>query len=268
MSAAPRARSIGAAIGGSPCSAGSPPYGEAQAQSRLRALQRESGPTMPEDWQASDQAEYLNKPITLAGGATGISARSLFAAALRAARDCLRAGAGDCVREHGEPVAGAIGVAPQGARGTAVARRGTLAPGSPAAGRKHHAVDDSVHSVGPGDRALGQPRHRRDALDAHAGRRHLPSHCELFMSTTCVRVESIATMARLPQRAITRPASAPIVDSMMLSTSNWRTRRQRPAPSDSRTASSLRRDTDCASNRFAMFAHAIVSTSPTIASST
>jgi hypothetical protein len=89
-----------------------------------------------------------------------------------------------------------------------------------------------------------------------------------FTSTTCVRVDNIATIARLPQRAISRPAVAPIADNMMLSTSSCRTRRHRPAPRDSRTASSLRRATDCASSRFAMFAHAIVSTSATMPSST
>ncbi len=45
-----------------------------QAQSRLRAFQPQlRDATMPQDWQASDQAEYLNEPITLAAGGTGIS---------------------------------------------------------------------------------------------------------------------------------------------------------------------------------------------------
>ena len=45
-----------------------------QAESRLRAFQpqlREA--TMPQEWQASDQAEYLKEPIALTAGGTGIS---------------------------------------------------------------------------------------------------------------------------------------------------------------------------------------------------
>ena len=105
--------------------------------------------------------EYLEEPFALLAGRHRHfePARSLFAAALRAARH-RRPGADDRVRQHGQPAARAIGGAPQGARGAAVARRGTLAPRAAAAGGKHHAVDDRRRGRAA-DRALGQPRDRR-----------------------------------------------------------------------------------------------------------
>src|SRR5688572_32637832 len=67
---------------------------------------------------------------------------------------------------------------------------------------------------------------------------------------------------------MSKPAAEPIVESIRLSTRSCRTKYPRPAPSDSRTASSRRRATDCASSRLAILAHAIVNTSATIPSNT
>ena len=64
------------------------------------------------------------------------------------------------------------------------------------------------------------------------------------------------------------PTIPPRTDSTQLSTSIWRIRRPRDAPSDKRTASSLCRMNARAISRFATFAHAISSTRPTMHIST
>ena len=87
-------------------------------------------------------------------------------------------------------------------------------------------------------------------------------------TTPLVLVVSSATRARLPHRATASPAIVPAVESAMLSVRSCRTSWPRVAPSDNRTANSRRLLTDCASSRFAMLAHAMVSTRPTMPSST
>jgi hypothetical protein len=59
------------------------------------------------------------------------------------------------------------------------------------------------------------------------------------------------------------PRAPPATASSMLSVSNWRISLDRPAPSDSRTAISLRRDVARANNRLATLAQEIKSTRPT-----
>ncbi len=54
-----------------------------------------------------------------------------------------------------------------------------------------------------------------------------------------------------------------MIESSTLSTSNWRTMRQREAPSEIRTDISRARAADRASRRLATLAHAISSTKPT-----
>ena len=68
----------------------------------------------------------------------------------------------------------------------------------------------------------------------------------------------------LPHRATASPRSAPSVDSSKLSVSSCRMTRPRAAPSATRIAISRRRTAARASSRFATFAQAISSTSPTI----
>jgi hypothetical protein len=65
------------------------------------------------------------------------------------------------------------------------------------------------------------------------------------------------------QYASSRPASPPAVDRIVLSVSNWRMMRPRPAPSAARTAISRPRPDARASSRLAVFAHAIKSSIPT-----
>ena len=74
------------------------------------------------------------------------------------------------------------------------------------------------------------------------------------------------TSACVAQRASSRPHTPPSTASSVLSTSNCRMTPARPAPSASRIAISGRRAAARASNRLAVFAHAISSTTPTIAS--
>ena len=87
-------------------------------------------------------------------------------------------------------------------------------------------------------------------------------------ATVLVRVDSIATSARLPQAATSNPAAAPIIESIRLSTMVCPISCPRLAPSDSITASSLRRAADCASSRLAMFPQAMAMTRPTMPRST
>src|SRR5262249_38442941 len=82
-------------------------------------------------------------------------------------------------------------------------------------------------------------------------------------NTVFVRVESAWTSRGLLQRATARPAIAPKAASTTLSVSSWRARRQRDAPSASRTLISCRRAVARAGSRLAMFPHASSSTSAT-----
>ncbi len=72
-----------------------------------------------------------------------------------------------------------------------------------------------------------------------------------------------ASNIRTPTTDTPSPRAPLASDSSTLSTSSWRTMRQRPAPSETRTAISRDRAADRASSRFATFAHAIRRTKPT-----
>ena len=72
-----------------------------------------------------------------------------------------------------------------------------------------------------------------------------------------------ARSALLLQNAKSTPTAPPNAASSTLSVSSCRTRRQRPAPTASRTLISALRKAARASNRFATLAHAISSTSVT-----
>ena len=74
--------------------------------------------------------------------------------------------------------------------------------------------------------------------------------------------------ARSIHTASARPAAPPASDSVRLSTNNCETMRERLAPRARRTAISFCRAVARAISRFATLAHAINSTSPTMAVST
>ena len=74
---------------------------------------------------------------------------------------------------------------------------------------------------------------------------------------------SRASKRRTPRIESPRPRTPLTIASRTLSTSSWRTMRQRLAPSDTRTAISRVRCVERASSRFATFAHAISSTKAT-----
>ena len=72
-----------------------------------------------------------------------------------------------------------------------------------------------------------------------------------------------ARSARLPQKAKSTPTAPPSAASSTLSVNSCRIRRQRPAPTASRTLISALRKAARASSRFATLAQAISSTSAT-----
>ncbi len=72
-----------------------------------------------------------------------------------------------------------------------------------------------------------------------------------------------ASNARTPQIASSNPMLPPAIDSIRLSTSNWRMTLQRPAPKATRMEISRIRPTARANCMFATFAQAISSTNPT-----
>ncbi len=72
-----------------------------------------------------------------------------------------------------------------------------------------------------------------------------------------------ASNIRTPTNARSSPNAPPMNPSTMLSTSSWRTTRQREAPSAILTAISRARVADRDNRRLATFAHAISSTNPT-----
>ena len=72
-----------------------------------------------------------------------------------------------------------------------------------------------------------------------------------------------ASRAGTPQNASKSPATPPASESTVLSVSNWRTSRQRPAPNALRTAISCPRPAARTKNRLATLAHAISSTNDT-----
>ena len=76
---------------------------------------------------------------------------------------------------------------------------------------------------------------------------------------------SEALIARTAHTAPMMPPRPPKTDSVTLSTSSWRSRRMRDAPSAVRTAISFCRAVARASSRLAMFAQAMSSTKPTAA---
>ena len=78
----------------------------------------------------------------------------------------------------------------------------------------------------------------------------------------------VLNSSRSLHTATASPKATPTNDSNRLSTINCRISRNRPAPSANRTAISLCRPVARAISRLATFAHAISSTSPTIAIST
>jgi hypothetical protein len=86
-------------------------------------------------------------------------------------------------------------------------------------------------------------------------------------ATVAFAVERNCTSSRLPHHANSTPSAPPSPASSRLSVSNWRTRRDRPAPIARRTDSSRCRAAARASSRLATLAHAISSTSPTTAES-
>ncbi len=99
---------------------------------------------------------------------------------------------------------------------------------------------------------------------------HTPARNTITMGSTVNFIQyglpwSVSTESKIRMPASARPIpSAPlIIDSRTLSTSNWRTIRQRLAPSDTRTAISRVRCADRASSRFATLAQAIRRTNPT-----
>ena len=74
-----------------------------------------------------------------------------------------------------------------------------------------------------------------------------------------------ATSALMPKYAKKQPTAAPARASTKLSTSSWRTRRDRLAPSEARIAISRSRAVARVSSMFATLLHAINSRSPTAA---
>ncbi len=82
--------------------------------------------------------------------------------------------------------------------------------------------------------------------------------------TRVTEVDNCATSMGPAHLANTSPASAPMPASTSASTSNSRTRRQRVAPSASRTLNSCRRAVARARSRLAMLPQAIRRTSPTM----
>ena len=76
-----------------------------------------------------------------------------------------------------------------------------------------------------------------------------------------------AHLGKIPhsQFAIAPPRPAPMNDSRMHSTSNWRTKRARLAPIESRTAISRSRAAARANSKLARLAHVMSRTIPTIA---
>ena len=75
--------------------------------------------------------------------------------------------------------------------------------------------------------------------------------------------DAIAARAALAHRASSSPAMPPAVARSSDSASAWRTTRMRPAPIARHTAVSRRRASARASIKFATFAQAMISTSPT-----
>ena len=88
----------------------------------------------------------------------------------------------------------------------------------------------------------------------------VPMPLELWSRQSAGRAAEITST---PMRATARLATPPANASSTLSTSSWRTIRPRDAPIASRTAISRRRPAARTRNRFATFAHATSSTSPT-----
>ena len=105
-----------------------------------------------------------------------------------------------------------------------------------------------------------------NALTATANPKTAPLRCTPPMPGALSEGGRTPVNAPAAQYASSVPAPPAATASAMLSVRSCAVNRPYPAPSASRTANSRRRVKDRASRRFATFAHAIRSTSPTAAS--